>query len=366
MQIINIPQYPEFSHQVQSLIDQKLWLQLSQTLLNFFSSQATALPKNVKSQVYESVIKKFSNKLEGSMYVQLAILMEDLGVLRETAEECKGRGEQGLWLWASAAMVPHLLDAGKLDEAGAIISEAKAYLNSPEGYKTPLPGQALLYKSAADLAKVQADFDTYCVESLFYFNLIDADDNKVDYRRLDDFCIASLLSKTIYHFGDLLNVLNKFGVERIDPKLLSLIESFNIGDMKSFDKINTELIQPNPQLAQNAAFLKQKLALMALVELMFLSCRSTRVVQFAVIADYCRVGEDQVQNLLVKAMAVNLISGKINPLERVYSVERVSPRVLNTQQVTELVKFIQHWRTNIKQTLTQIEPILLSKQVKDL
>ena len=364
----------DYVQQINILIEQKLWLQLSHALKELFASASAqgALP-----HVYASVIKKYANKLDGAIYLQLCIQLGSLVVLEEAVEVCKGRGEAALGVWAKAAMVPHLLRADKLSEAEAIVAECKAFFEGVEGVKMPVAGQVALYQAAMDVAKVKGDFDEYCKQALFYFNtLLEAADshkchhnktqvsshcnNKEDISlRLNDYCLASLLSPSIYHFGDLLNVLSKFGSRcMIDAGLALLVQSFNAGEIKKYAKELLPVIKANPGLAPHEPFLKEKLSLMALAELLFLSCQGTRIVQFPVICEYCLVPAGLVEELLIKAMAVGLVEGKIDGLGELYYVERVQPRVLNQAQAVELLQAIKNWRVSVKQTLENVQPFL--------
>ena len=74
-------------------------------------------------------------------------------------------------------------------------------------------------------------------------------------------------------------------------------------------------------LAGNLAFLRQKLCLMTLMEIVFKKSKEERGrLPFSIIARDTRVGLDEVEHLVMKAFSLGLLKGKIDEVDSVVIV----------------------------------------------
>jgi 26S proteasome regulatory subunit N9 len=141
-------------------------------------------------------------------------------------------------------------------------------------------------------------------------------------------------------------------------------------------------LSSQPTLASNAAFLNQKLRIMTLMELVFrlpsgkgpaaassasaaaASSSSAgagegqsrgRVLSFASIASGCDIPVDQVEWLLMKALALKVIRGQIDQVAQQVRLQWVAPRVLDKGQIKALQERLTVWQNDVEQTTIFVE-----------
>lgn len=96
--------------------------------------------------------------------------------------------------------------------------------------------------------------------------------------------------------------------------LHNLLLKYNSGDLAGFEAIvKTPEFLRQPLLVKNMDFLRQKLCLMTLVECVFKRSKQQRgAMKFAEIARETSVVIDEVEHLVMKALSLGLIKGKID------------------------------------------------------
>lgn len=143
-----------------------------------------------------------------------------------------------------------------------------------------------------------------------------------------------------------------------DGWLGDLMRAFNAGDVDSF---NALLADHRAAVAQHSAMaaglptMKQKIALLCLVELVFRRSAADRTITFAEVADATRMPVAEVEWLLMRAMAVDLIRGSIDQVEGVVRVSYVQPRVLDDGQTTTLRDQLATWRKTVHSMQVMVE-----------
>ncbi len=80
-----------------------------------------------------------------------------------------------------------------------------------------------------------------------------------------------------------------------------------------------------------------------------------RNISFDDISVATRLPYDQVEWLLMRAMAKDLIRGKMDEVEQIIRVTWLRPRVLNKVQMTQLNDKLKSWAQTVKNTLLFIE-----------
>ena len=101
-----------------------------------------------------------------------------------------------------------------------------------------------------------------------------------------------------------------------------LLLSYNSGDMSGFDATSkTGDFLKQPLLVSSIPFLRQKLCLMTLVESVFKKSKGDRGrMSFEEIARNVRVGIDEVEHVVMKALALGLVKGSIDEVDKVVLV----------------------------------------------
>ena len=104
--------------------------------------------------------------------------------------------------------------------------------------------------------------------------------------------------------------------------LRQLLLVYNSGDMEGFEKISKSGdFLKQPLLVASIPFLRQKLCLMTLMEVVFKRTKSERgKMTFAEIARDTRVGVEEVEHLVMKALSLGLVKGKIDEVDGIVLV----------------------------------------------
>ncbi len=97
---------------------------------------------------------------------------------------------------------------------------------------------------------------------------------------------------------------------------------------------------------------------MSLVEAVFRQLKSSRAITLASISTATRVPQEQAKFLVMKALSLKLIRGVLCQPEGVFRIEWVQPRVLDRQQVEELLVGVEAWRRRVQETSNLIHTLL--------
>lgn len=174
-----------------------------------------------------------------------------------------------------------------------------------------------------------------------------------------DISLAALVGEGIYNFGEVIQNDILASLESTPLAWLgNLMRAFNRGDIEAFASIissNGESFESLPALASNRDELKQKITLMAVMEMVFQRNPHDRTLAFSEIAAATSLPLDQVEWVLMKALSLGLIKGVINQVQENVLVSWVQPRVLETAQIESLKNRIQAWTGKVGEALTFIE-----------
>jgi 26S proteasome regulatory subunit N9 len=108
--------------------------------------------------------------------------------------------------------------------------------------------------------------------------------------------------------------------------LRELLLLYNSGDMDGFDRISKsgEFLK-QPLLVAALGFLRQKLCLMTLMEIVFKRSKAQRsLMSFADISRETRVTVEEVEHLVMKALSLGLIKGSIDEVDSTVLVHNQS------------------------------------------
>ena len=159
-----------------------------------------------------------------------------------------------------------------------------------------------------------------------------------------DVALAALAGDGVYNFGEVLATPILGALEgTADAWLGELLRVFARGDVDAFNALlgaHKDAYVAQPALVARAAFVKEKIALLAFMNLVFETPSHERSLPFAAIADRAKLDGDQVEWLAMRAMALGLVKGVIDEVQRVVDVAWVAPRVLDADQTRHLIASI--------------------------
>jgi len=167
-----------------------------------------------------------------------------------------------------------------------------------------------------------------------------------------DLSLAALSGSDIFNFGEvfmtpILQVLK--GTQ--DEYLLSLMEAFTTGDINAYNSVmknSGALVKSQPALTNKAVFIQEKITLLALVNMIFSRPSWDRCIPFEEISARAQVPMEQVEWVVMRALSLDLIKGKMDQMDQTVKVTWCLPRVLNMDQILEMKGRIDEWKDRVK------------------
>ena len=216
---------------------------------------------------------------------------------------------------------------------------------------------ARFYDVNAAYYQKMEEFANYYKSALLYLACVDVERMQPPERttRAYDLSIAALVSDSIYNFGELLlhPILDSLqGGEH--GWLRDLLYAYNRGDLRSFDSLSPNL-DKNPNLSSNSTFLRQKISLAALTEAVFRRPPHDRAMTFHEIRSETNVKLNEIELLIMKALALGLVRGTIDQVSRVAEITWVQPKVLDRRQISAMRGRLVEWDKSVEQLGTWME-----------
>jgi 26S proteasome regulatory subunit N9 len=198
---------------------------------------------------------------------------EALRFMAEVAKDVEAEDLESFVLAKSECAHYHLL-LGQAGEAEEILSQCQRHLDS-FSYSVDQVTFASYYRHCSDLYKAKADYKSYYKNSLMFLSCVSIDElsQQEKEQRAYDLSIAALLSP-LYNFGELLlhPILDSLLKTR-NEWIRTLLVQFNEGKVKGLE---FSVLKNDQLLVQNTEFLKQKLCIMCLIELIFQKSAETK------------------------------------------------------------------------------------------
>jgi 26S proteasome regulatory subunit N9 len=209
---------------------------------------------------------------------------------------------------------------------------------------------ASFYRVNADYYQAKAEFASYYKNALLYLACVEIADltREEQESRAYNLSIAALVSDSIYNFGELLlhPILNALQPPHSHSWLRDLLFAFNRGDLAAFDRLSNNLSKDS-LLETHKMFLYQKISLAALTELVFRRPPHDRAMTFQTISQETKVKPDEIEHLIMKALSLGLLRGKIDQVAEVARINWVQPKVLERTQIEGMRVRLKEWDSNV-------------------
>jgi len=92
---------------------------------------------------------------------------------------------------------------------------------------------------------------------------------------------------------------------------------------------------------------------MSLIDLAFSRTSGNRNLSFVDIAKATQV--EDVELLIMRAISLGLLKGRIDQVDQIFSVVWVQPRIMNIAQITDMAERIDQWTSKVKNSLIVME-----------
>ncbi|KAI8930000.1 hypothetical protein BC831DRAFT_440903 [Entophlyctis helioformis] len=352
----------EFYAKFEELYDRKLWHQLT-LAIEKFASLLVAAPALLP--LYENFVVDFERKINPINFVQFLAKatrqIKDpkaaLTFLGGQAEKLKDHSKEAFVL-ASMEASHYRQVTGDLDGCKKSIDECEKIL-ADQTATDPIINAAF-YRVSAEYYKAKMAYPQYYHNALLFLSSVNVDELSIQERqeRAYELAMSALLGEGLYNFGELLMhpILDSLK-GTIFEWLRALLFQFNSGDIEGFEKASRSGdFLKQPLLVSALPFLRQKLCLMTLIEAVFKRSKESRGrMTFFEISRETRVALDEVEHLVMKALSIGLIRGKIDEVDSVVNVTWVQPRVLDKSQIKTINERIESWTLNVNERVIGLE-----------
>lgn len=350
------PKAKEIVKSFVALHEQKLWHQLTVKLNEFYELKET-IP--LQMNLFRDFISKFSDKIaplslamfasKSSMTLSPQEGIEFLSKFIKTDQEANA--------YLNIRIGHYYLLLGQLDRVNQLSCATEKMLNEKSMDASIHAGY---YRLMADYFKAKNSYPQYYHNALLYLSSIPLESLPLEEKqeRAYELAISALLGEGLYNFGKLLMhpVLDSLVGTEYDW-LRNFLFQLNNGDMDGFDKtLKTKEFHKQSLLMSAQNFLRQKLCLMTLVEMIFKRSKESRGhVSFSDVANETRIPLEEVEHLVMKAQSLGLVKGYIDQVDSMILITWVQPRILDKAQISSLKDRISDWSVKVQGNVKQLE-----------
>ncbi|GIX64501.1 26S proteasome subunit [Babesia caballi] len=306
---------------------------------------------DVKIRVFEALVHPIKDSLNTLRFAQLlAACSENLDPKVALEHLCKydsflekdteahimhqiAKVSQGVEGSATGLQAHHMITNGQLKECDVLLGEVKEKVKGTMNLDISV--HAAYHRAAAELNKAGANFSQCYKEWIAYLAYTSTNDIPEEDRTAIaiEITVCAIVAPDSFGFGELLYqpIVETYLKGGDHQWLYDMLIIFNEGQLHVFDEtverhrgriVHTEL-------AGREAQLRQKLTLIALLNLAFSKPSKQRSLSFQEIADHCGIAIGQVEPFVLKALALKLIRGHIDQLQQVVRITWLQPRILD-------------------------------------
>ncbi|KAH8351292.1 26S proteasome non-ATPase regulatory subunit 13 [Drosophila takahashii] len=332
---------------IEELYNEKLWNELTIKLVAFVRHESLQ-DETALLQLYQNFLSTFETKINPYGLIQiLEVVVDNIGDKKEAIdflEKMKDKVkicDEAVWYLQVMQGNLYLSNLNDLNATKKIIEELRDVLEEA-GNVTPVHGK--YYMLASQYYRRVGKHSDYYRCGLQFLGC-SLDDYPRDQWAQQAFFLglAALLGDGVYNIGELLAhpILESLkGTE--NEWLMELLKAFNTGDINKFNDMK-KIWSKIPDLAAQEVKLRQKISLLCLMEMTFKRTAIERAISFTDIAQETKLPAKEVELLIMKALALDLVRGEIDQVAGVVNMSWVQPRVLNRNQIVGMASTLDTW-----------------------
>lgn len=172
-----------------------------------------------------------------------------------------------------------------------------------------------------------------------------------------DLCLAALTGDGVYHLqrvvqrqSGLLTLLESSPTHAWLAHMFRAVADGKVDELRQLAERHGTEIEQQPALRHRFTAVQEKVTLLALVAFVSDKPSHERCLEFDEIARAISVTADQVEWVVMRALAVGLLQGSIDQVDAKVDVTWVMPRVLNQEQLSDLASKFGSWAVKVGQT----------------
>lgn len=339
--------------ELEELQTKKLWHQLTLKLLAYVKEPDNQNNVNLL-KFYNRFVQPIETKMNAFALVEIISYVipffhepQDAVLFLEMLEP-KIKDKVEALIFAKVLRGEILLDKMKnQQECLVIITDVDKLLSDLDEIS---PVHSRYYLLASHLYRIQGKHTEYYRTCLKYLGSIDLSTISPPDQLRNAFLLglAALLSDDIYNLGELLMhpILDSL-TNTSNYWLVELLNAFNNGDIAKFAKMKPQW-SSIPDIAVQEHKLRQKISLLCLMEMTFKRQAKNRCLSFQEIAQETQLSLDQIEMLVMKALSLGLVKGKIDQVSEGVYLEWVQPRVMNKTPIAGMISRLDSWCTEVK------------------
>lgn len=345
-----------------ALLRDKLWFQLSAKLMELSANpHFQEVPRMVG--LYDGLVGGVEKNLKPLHVAQLAVAAARQQSDRDAALAFLAPFEEKLAADAQAPVLVQLavseihLAAGDAPKSLELLERAQQAIKDYSGVMEGLVHSAA-HRTALLFYRARGPASSFFDSAIMYLaytpieNIPEAERKEL----ASAVGLAALVGKNVFNFGELLEhpVVDVLRGSEFDW-LHQLLLAFNRGDIDRFKAVAEAQGSSTEVLAKNAAFLNQKVRIMALMEMVFTRASDDRVLTFREVGEACQLQVHEVELLLMKAFSIGVVRGQIDQVEQTVAMSWVQPRVLNKEQIAGMRDRLRVWSARVDGTARELE-----------
>lgn len=332
---------------IEELHNEKLWNELTIKLVTFVRHESLQ-DETALLQLYQNFISSFETKINPYGLIQiLEVVVDNISDKKEAIdflEKMKDKVkicDEAVWYLQVMQGNLYLSNLNDLNATKKIIEELRDVLEEA-GNVTPVHGK--YYMLASQYYRRVGKHSEYYRCGLQFLGC-SLDDYPRDQWAQQAFFLglAALLGDGVYNIGELLAHPILESLQNTENEwLVELLKAFNTGDINKFNDMK-KIWSKIPDLAAQEVKLRQKISLLCLMEMTFKRSAIERAISFADIANETKLPAKEVEFLIMKALALDLVRGEIDQVAGVVNMSWVQPRVLNRNQIAGMASTLDTW-----------------------
>lgn len=364
---------PELAAQFYTLEDyyeRKLWYQLSEALKNDIFKNENS--KTIRLKLFDNFISLFSDKINQLQLVEFLVVslsetspqdsFEYLTNLKQKVTKLNDKRKSTKFsdkdtndyeiiqslIYLENELANVKLQLGFIDEANNIIEQSQSKMDNLS-ISVDDRVSSSYYLIKAKLMKVKGDFNSFYYNSLLFLACVpNLDDLNNKDEIVKDICIGGLLGDKIFNFGEI--IMHDIFKYLKNDWLKQLLLSLNNGDLKSFNElIDKPQLNEFADISTRIEFLKQKICIMAFIELVFNKPTTSRCIKYDEILKNIPLlkTSNEIEYLVMRCLSLGLIKGLINQVEENVEVSWIQPRIMTHDQIESMKNKVSVWNEKV-------------------
>lgn len=357
------PQYKDILSEIDGNISQSLWHQLSDNLI-VLSNKPELQNSQDLIELYHGLVLYISeivNPMKFLKYVQNMLvnyknkMNEGLQFIENTENKMKFKGEEEIFLRIIKGF--SYLELDKMYDLEDLITDIKNEFESKSEIDSIV--YANFYRLSTYFYEKKNNYDEFYNNA---FQFLAYEKNLSDEEKLNlcfKMCVSSLIGEKMFNFAELIEKdFFKLMKGSKYEWLYNLILSFNSSNVDQFlnmlENYKNE-INSNKILNEKINFLKIKIRIAALLDLIFSKNKNERIITYDEVIKICKTDKNEIEYIVMKALSLKLIKGYINQVEEKITINWIQPKYLDKEKIKVLYGRFENWIAKANKILTDFQ-----------